>query len=101
MAEVSTDHSEDWQGLGVSILHRLVMDNLLDLGGFIRLLPCQFRDQLAGCVFAYFPVHVIPCCHGVIVHEQRVLRYPTDGLGRGMGHWWDTEAGKTGVIGNI
>jgi uncharacterized protein (DUF1015 family) len=29
MAELSTDHSTDWQGLGVSILHRLIMDNLL------------------------------------------------------------------------
>lgn len=29
MAEVATDHSVDWQGLGVSILHRLVMDTLL------------------------------------------------------------------------
>lgn len=29
MAELSTDHSEDWQGLGVALLHRLVMDNLL------------------------------------------------------------------------
>lgn len=29
MAEVASEHSEDWQGLGVSILHRLVMENLL------------------------------------------------------------------------
>jgi uncharacterized protein (DUF1015 family) len=29
MAEVATDHSADWQGLGVSILHRLIMDTLL------------------------------------------------------------------------
>ena len=29
MAEVATDHSADWQGLGVSILHRLVIDTLL------------------------------------------------------------------------
>ena len=29
MAELATDHSADWQSLGVSILHRLVMDNLL------------------------------------------------------------------------
>lgn len=29
MAEVATDHSEDWQSLGVALLHRLVMDNLL------------------------------------------------------------------------
>jgi uncharacterized protein (DUF1015 family) len=29
MAELSADHSVDWQGLGVSLLHRLVMENLL------------------------------------------------------------------------
>ncbi|MBX3434467.1 MAG: DUF1015 domain-containing protein [Pirellulales bacterium] len=31
MAEISTDHCADWQGLGVSLLHRLVVDTLLDL----------------------------------------------------------------------
>ena len=31
MAEVATDHSTDWQGLGVSLLHRLAMDTLLGL----------------------------------------------------------------------
>jgi uncharacterized protein (DUF1015 family) len=30
MEEVAADHSPDWQGLGVSILHRLVIDTLLD-----------------------------------------------------------------------
>ncbi len=30
MAEVAADHCPEWQGLGVSILHRLVMDSLLD-----------------------------------------------------------------------
>src|SRR3954451_24751051 len=30
MADVSSDHSADWQGLGVSILHRLIVDTLLD-----------------------------------------------------------------------
>ncbi len=29
MAEISSDHSDDWHGLGVSILHRLVVDHLL------------------------------------------------------------------------
>lgn len=29
MAEISSDHSEAWQGLGVAILHRLVIDHLL------------------------------------------------------------------------
>lgn len=31
MAEIAPEQSEDWQGLGVSILHRLVMDTLLGL----------------------------------------------------------------------
>ncbi|MEX2310394.1 MAG: DUF1015 domain-containing protein [Pirellulales bacterium] len=30
MAQVAGDHSADWQGLGVSILHRLIIDTLLD-----------------------------------------------------------------------
>ncbi|HEX4149222.1 MAG TPA: DUF1015 domain-containing protein, partial [Pirellulales bacterium] len=29
MAKVASEHSSDWQGLGVSILHRLVIDTLL------------------------------------------------------------------------
>jgi uncharacterized protein (DUF1015 family) len=29
MVEVARDHTADWQGLGVSLLHRLVIDNLL------------------------------------------------------------------------
>ena len=29
MAELAAEHSTEWQGLGVSLLHRLVMDNLL------------------------------------------------------------------------
>jgi uncharacterized protein (DUF1015 family) len=30
MADVASDHSADWQGLGVSILHRLIVETLLD-----------------------------------------------------------------------
>jgi uncharacterized protein (DUF1015 family) len=30
MADVAADHSSEWQGLGVSILHRLVIDSLLN-----------------------------------------------------------------------
>jgi uncharacterized protein (DUF1015 family) len=29
MAEAASEHSDDWQGLGVSILHRLIMETLL------------------------------------------------------------------------
>jgi hypothetical protein len=30
MAEAASEHSDDWQGLSVSILHRLIVDTLLD-----------------------------------------------------------------------
>ena len=30
MAEISTDHSSDWHSLGVAILHRLIMETLLE-----------------------------------------------------------------------
>lgn len=30
MSEVASDHSADWQGLGVSLLHRLIVETLLD-----------------------------------------------------------------------
>ena len=33
MAELVPDHSSDWQGLGVSILHRLIIDDLLGAAG--------------------------------------------------------------------
>ena len=29
MADVAAEHSDDWQGLGVAVLHRLVIDTLL------------------------------------------------------------------------
>ena len=45
-------------------------------------LPLHFRDEIAGRLFADFPVHSRLRCHGVIVHEQRALRYPTDDLAR-------------------
>ena len=32
MAAISADHCEDWQGLGVSILHRLLIDDMLAAG---------------------------------------------------------------------
>jgi uncharacterized protein (DUF1015 family) len=44
MAEVASDHCAEWQGLGVSILHRLVMDTLLGMPTlpapkYVRALP--------------------------------------------------------------
>ncbi len=31
MAEIAKEHSEDWQSLGVAVLHRLVFEDLLGL----------------------------------------------------------------------
>lgn len=43
MEEISADHSGDWQGLGVSLLHRLVMDTLLAPGSSLPA-PKYVRD---------------------------------------------------------
>jgi uncharacterized protein (DUF1015 family) len=42
MAEVASDHSIEWQGLGVSLLHRLVIDTLLGAGNLPA--PKYVRD---------------------------------------------------------
>jgi uncharacterized protein (DUF1015 family) len=43
MREVASDHSADWQGLGVSILHRLIIDSLLAPGSSLPA-PKYVRD---------------------------------------------------------
>jgi hypothetical protein len=43
MAQVAADHSSDWQELGVSILHRLVMETLLAPGSSLPA-PKYVRD---------------------------------------------------------
>lgn len=55
MAELADEHSADWQGLGVSILHRLVVDNLLDGSGwpkprYVHLVD-EVIDNLDSCEF--------------------------------------------------
>ena len=49
MAELVPDHSSDWQGLGVSILHRLIIDDLLATGGTARA-ACQLIEVAGGIV---------------------------------------------------
>ena len=58
MAEVAADHSDDWQGLGVSILHRLVVETLLGGNG-----PAQARATCTwstkwstGCSTGEYPL---------------------------------------------
>jgi uncharacterized protein (DUF1015 family) len=36
MAAIASEHSEDWQELGVAVLHRLVFEDLLGLSGMPR-----------------------------------------------------------------
>ena len=43
IAEAASEHSDDWQGLGVSILHRLVMETLLAPGSQLPA-PKYVRD---------------------------------------------------------
>jgi uncharacterized protein (DUF1015 family) len=57
LAALATDHSPDWQGLGVSILHRLVVENLLggDAGANIKY--AHLVDQVvAGLETKEFPL---------------------------------------------
>ena len=46
MAEVASDHSTDWQGLGVSILHRLIMETLLIGQAVPDTVICQAQPDL-------------------------------------------------------
>ena len=47
LAEVAPGQSDDWQGLGVALLHRLVMDTLLDAG---QLPKPQYVHQVSEVV---------------------------------------------------
>ncbi|MFM7846344.1 MAG: DUF1015 domain-containing protein, partial [Planctomycetota bacterium] len=67
MAELATEHSEEWQGLGVSLLHRLVVDNLL------------------GCVNLPKPmyVHTVAEVEAALVAGDTVGRDATGQMGQG------------------
>ncbi len=60
MAEVAEDHNEDWRGLGVSILHRLIVAELLgctDLPklGYVRLI----EEVVEGCRSGEYPLAAV------------------------------------------
>ncbi|MFM9116688.1 MAG: DUF1015 domain-containing protein, partial [Planctomycetota bacterium] len=67
LAELATEHSEEWQGLGVSLLHRLVVDNLL------------------GCVNLPKPmyVHSVAEVEAALVAGDTVGRDATGQMGQG------------------
>lgn len=48
MGALSTDHSGDWQGLGVSLLHRLVMENLLGLTNLPKPMYVHSVDEVVN-----------------------------------------------------
>jgi uncharacterized protein (DUF1015 family) len=47
LAELATDHSADWQSLGVSILHRLVMESLLKLTDLPKPMYVHSAEEVA------------------------------------------------------
>ena len=47
MAEISAEHSADWQGLGVAILHRLVIDTLLGAADLPKPKYVHLVDEVA------------------------------------------------------
>ena len=48
MAEAAQDHDEQWRGLGVSILHRLVVEELLDGAEWPKAKYVNLVDEVAG-----------------------------------------------------
>jgi uncharacterized protein (DUF1015 family) len=52
MAEVAADHNEDWRELGVSILHRLVMDTLLDPEGTAEAKYVHLVDEVVSELYS-------------------------------------------------
>ncbi len=60
MAKVAPEHSEAWQGLGVSILHRLVIDTLLEARDLPKPRYVHLVDELiAGADSGEFPLSVL------------------------------------------
>ena len=57
MAEVAAEHSSDWQGLGVSILHRLLVENLLAGAGWPKPRYVHLVDEVVeGLDSGEFPL---------------------------------------------
>lgn len=57
MAALAEEHSPDWRGLGVSILHRLVVENLLDGAGWpIPRYAHQVEEAVENLQTAEFPL---------------------------------------------
>jgi uncharacterized protein (DUF1015 family) len=75
MAAVAEEHSDDWRSLGVSILHRLVVENLLEGAGWPRTeyvhLVEEVVESLAGDEFALAAL-VMPA---TVAHIQSVSRH--------------------------
>jgi hypothetical protein len=53
MSDVAAEHSPDWQGLGVSILHRLLIDTLLDGA---KLPAPKYVREISYCVLNSTPI---------------------------------------------
>jgi len=57
MAKVANDHNEEWQGLGVSVLHRLIMDELLGQKDLPKPKYVHMVEEIIeGCQSGEFPM---------------------------------------------
>ena len=57
MAKLATEHSADWQGLGVAILHRLLVEHLLDGGNWPKPRYVHLVDEVVeGLGTGEFPL---------------------------------------------
>jgi uncharacterized protein (DUF1015 family) len=60
MAKIAPEHSADWQGLGVSILHRLVIDTLLEARDLPKPRYVHLVEEVvAGAESSEFPLSVL------------------------------------------
>lgn len=57
MAKIANDHNEEWQGLGVSVLHRLIMDELLGQKDLPKPKYVHLVEEIIeGCESGEFPM---------------------------------------------
>ncbi len=60
MAKIAPEHSGDWQGLGVAILHRLVVDTLLEVPDLPKPRYVHLVEEVvAGADSDEFPLSVL------------------------------------------
>jgi uncharacterized protein (DUF1015 family) len=75
MAEVAAPHTEDWQGLGVAVLHRLLIDTLLDAKDLPKPRYIHLVDEVvAGIETDEFPLAAL-VMPATVDHIRRVSQH--------------------------